>query len=61
MQGSAAEALGLIGDPAAPADRRDALGSSQSGALTNRPGDDEDTRRDTPAGAFRLGVTRLCG
>jgi cyclophilin family peptidyl-prolyl cis-trans isomerase/HEAT repeat protein len=60
VQGSAAEGLGLIGDPAAA----DAIGKMiaqvvESGALAEPPGDDADVRRDTPAGAFRLGVFAL--
>ena len=60
VQGSAAEALGLIGD--AGGRRRDRRAgrrrSSQSGALAQPPGDDDDARRDTPAAAFRLGALR---
>jgi cyclophilin family peptidyl-prolyl cis-trans isomerase/HEAT repeat protein len=60
VQGGAAEALGLIGDPAAA----DAIGRLvaqivQSGALAQLPGEEEDARRDTPAAAFRLGVYAL--
>jgi HEAT repeat protein/cyclophilin family peptidyl-prolyl cis-trans isomerase len=60
VQSSAAEALGLIGDP----DAADAIGRMvsqivQAGSLAPPPGDDEDTRRDTPAAAFRLGVFAL--
>jgi len=60
MQGSAAEALGLIGD----ASVADAIGSLvskvvQSGALAQPPGDADDTRRDTPTAACRLGLFAL--
>src|SRR5205085_12536109 len=60
VQGSAAEALGLIGDPAAA----DALGRLatrvvQSGALTQPPAEDIDGRRDLPASAFRLAIYAL--
>src|SRR5437867_313877 len=55
VQGSAAQALGLLGDAGA-ADPIGRLVSQivQSGALAQPPGDDEDVRRDTPAGVFRL-------
>src|SRR3954471_2950083 len=57
VQGSAAEALGLIGDPAAA----DAVGRfvaqlTDAGALAQPPADADDTRRDTTAAAWRLGV-----
>src|SRR5262249_31644059 len=64
VQGSAAEALGLIGDATAA----DAIGRMvaqivQSGAMptppTQPPADADDDRRDTPAAAFRLGLTAL--
>ena len=60
VQGSAAEALGLLGDASAA----DAIGRLvsqivQSGALAEPPGDEADARRDTPAGAFRLGIFAL--
>ena len=60
VQGGAAEALGLIGDPAAaePIGRMIAQ-VVESGALAQPPGEDGDARRDTPAGAFRLGVYAL--
>ena len=60
VQGSAAEALGLLGDPTAA----DAVGQMiariiQSGALAETPGEDAEAARDTPAAAFRLGVCAL--
>ena len=60
VQGSAAEALGLIGDPSAA----DAVGRFvaqivQSGALAQTPPEEDDARRDTPAGAARLGMYAL--
>jgi HEAT repeat protein len=60
VQGSAAEALGLIGDATAA----DAIGRFtaqivQSGALAQTPADDDDSRRDTPAAACRLGLYAL--
>ncbi len=60
VQASAAEALGLIGDAAAA----DAIGRmvSQivaSGALTQPPGDEQESRRDTPVAAARLGIYAL--
>ena len=60
VQGSAAEALGLIGDPAAA----DALGQFvggivQSGALAQPPAEADDARLDTRAAAFRLGIYAL--
>jgi HEAT repeat protein/cyclophilin family peptidyl-prolyl cis-trans isomerase len=60
VQGSAAEALGLMGDSAAA----DPIGKLidrivQSGALAEPPADADAGRRDTPAGAFRLGVYAL--
>jgi cyclophilin family peptidyl-prolyl cis-trans isomerase/HEAT repeat protein len=60
VQGSAAEALGLIGDPAA-ADAVGRLVSSvvRSGAVASPPPDADEARRDTPAAAFRLGVFAL--
>ena len=59
MQGSAAEALGLIGDATAA----DAIGSLvtkvvQSGALAQPPDASDDTRRDTPTAACRLALRR---
>ena len=60
IQGSAAEALGLIGDPAAAgAIGRLVAQIVESGALSEPPGEAEDTRRDTPASAFRLAVYAL--
>jgi cyclophilin family peptidyl-prolyl cis-trans isomerase/HEAT repeat protein len=60
VQGSAAEALGLIGD-AAGADALVGLMSRvvASGALSQAPPEDEDTRRDTPTSAFRLALYAL--
>ena len=60
VQGSAAEALGLIGD-AASADAIARMVSQvvQSGALAEPPGEDQDSRRDTPAAAARLGIYAL--
>src|SRR5262249_38270646 len=60
VRGSAAEALGLIGDAAAaePIGRMVAQ-LSQSGAVTQPPTADDDARRDTPPAAFRLGVYAL--
>jgi HEAT repeat protein/cyclophilin family peptidyl-prolyl cis-trans isomerase len=60
VQAGAAEGLGLIGDPASaePIGRMIAQ-VVESGALAKPPGDDADGRRDTPAGAFRLGVFAL--
>ncbi len=60
VQGSAAEALGLIGDRSAA----DAIGKMvsavvQSGALAQPPPAADEARRDTPAGAFKLGVVAL--
>jgi HEAT repeat protein/cyclophilin family peptidyl-prolyl cis-trans isomerase len=60
VQGSAAEALGLIGDAAAADPIARMLSAVvQSGALTQTPGEGDDTRRDTPTSAFRLGVYAL--
>jgi HEAT repeat protein len=60
MQGSAAEALGLIGD-ASRAQPIAALLSRiiDSGALAAIPPPEDDARRETPPGAFRLGVFAL--
>jgi cyclophilin family peptidyl-prolyl cis-trans isomerase/HEAT repeat protein len=60
MQGSAAEALGLIGDAAAA----DAVGRFlaqivQSGALAQVPDADDDGRRDTASAAARLAIYAL--
>lgn len=60
VQGSAAEALGLIGDAAAA----EPIGQMvarilQSGALANPPGEAEESQRDTPAAALRLGLVAL--
>jgi len=60
VQGSAAQALGLIADPA----DADAIGQMvaqivQSGALAQTPSEEDDARRDTPAGAARLGIYAL--
>jgi HEAT repeat protein len=60
VQGSAAEALGLIGDRSAAGAVASMMSTIvQSGALAQPPGDDMDSRRDTPAAAFRLGVYAL--
>ena len=60
VQGSAAEALGLIGDPAAAEPIGKMIAQVvDSGVLADPPGDEADARRDTPAGAFRLGVFAL--
>ncbi|MEP7305373.1 MAG: HEAT repeat domain-containing protein [Acidobacteriota bacterium] len=60
VQASAAEGLGLLGDPAAAAPLSVLLSRMiQSGAVVERPGEDEDTRRDTPASAFRLALFAL--
>jgi HEAT repeat protein len=60
VQASAAEALGLLGDPAGAAPLGALLSRLlQSGAVADLPGDEADARRDTPAGAFRLGVVAL--
>src|SRR5439155_7077209 len=60
VRSSAAEALGLVGDPAA-ADAVAGLAYQvvQSGALAQPPGDDEDLKRDTAAASFRLAVYAL--
>jgi HEAT repeat protein/cyclophilin family peptidyl-prolyl cis-trans isomerase len=60
VQSSAIEALGLIGDPAAAAPVGRLVASVvQSGALAMPPAENDEARRDTPAGAFRLGVFAL--
>ncbi len=60
MQGSAAEALGLLGDASAAAPIAQMVGHVvQSGALAQTPREEDEARRDTPAGAFRLGVFAL--
>jgi cyclophilin family peptidyl-prolyl cis-trans isomerase/HEAT repeat protein len=60
VQGSAAEALGLLGDSAA-AEPIGLMVSQvvQSGALAQVPTDDREVPRDSPVGAFRLGVYAL--
>jgi HEAT repeat protein len=59
-KGSAAEALGLIGDAsAAESIGRLAAQIVQSGALAQPPGDDDDARRDTPTAACRLALFAL--
>jgi HEAT repeat protein/cyclophilin family peptidyl-prolyl cis-trans isomerase len=58
VQGSAAEALGLLGDPASAAPVG-ALLERLLGALADLPADPDETRRDTPSAAFRLGVEAL--
>src|SRR5258705_4010263 len=60
VKAGVAEALGLIGD----ADAADAIGSMakqivDSGALSEIPGETEDTRRDTPASALRSALYAL--
>jgi cyclophilin family peptidyl-prolyl cis-trans isomerase/HEAT repeat protein len=60
VQGSAAEALGLIGN----ATDADAIGRMvaqivQSGAFAQTPAEDDDSRRDTPTAAARLGIYAL--
>ena len=60
VKGSAAEALGLIGDAAAAdAVARMATQIVQSGALNPPPGEETDSQRDTPAAAFRLAIYAL--
>jgi cyclophilin family peptidyl-prolyl cis-trans isomerase/HEAT repeat protein len=60
IRGSAAEALGLIGDPlAAEPIGRMVAGIVQSGAVAQPPSTGDEARRDTPAAAFRLGVYAL--
>jgi cyclophilin family peptidyl-prolyl cis-trans isomerase/HEAT repeat protein len=58
VQGSAAEALGLIGDAAGAAPIGAAL-TRLSSTLADLPADADESRRDTPAAAFRLGVEAL--
>ena len=60
VKGGVAEALGLVGD----ANAADAIGKMakqivDSGALSEVPGDSEDTRRDTQASAVRLALYAL--
>jgi HEAT repeat protein len=60
VQGSAAEGLGLLGDSASA----DAVGRfvgrlTDSGAIAQPPSDADETRRDSPAAAWRLGVLAL--
>jgi cyclophilin family peptidyl-prolyl cis-trans isomerase/HEAT repeat protein len=60
VQGSAAEALGLLGDPrAAPALGRLLARIVESGVVTVPPPEQDEARRDTPEAAFRLGVEAL--
>jgi cyclophilin family peptidyl-prolyl cis-trans isomerase/HEAT repeat protein len=60
VKGSAAEALGLIGDAAAAdAIARMASELVTAGAVAQPPGEDEDSRRDTPAAALRLAIFAL--
>lgn len=60
VQGSAAEGLGLIGDAAAAAPIGQMVSRIvDSGALTEPIPDESESRRDTPAAAFRLGLTAL--
>jgi cyclophilin family peptidyl-prolyl cis-trans isomerase/HEAT repeat protein len=60
VKGSAAEALGLIGDRS---DAGTIAGMASevlaAGGFGERPADEDDLRRDTPAGAFRLALTAL--
>src|SRR5437867_831133 len=60
VRGSAAEALGLLGEPAA-ADAVAGLAYQvvQSGALAQLPSEEEDLKRDTPAASFRLAIYAL--
>jgi HEAT repeat protein len=58
VQGSAAEALGLLGDPAAAAPVG-AMVSRLMGTLAELPADVDESRRDTPSAAFRLGLEAL--
>src|SRR5262245_49701592 len=56
VRGSAAEALGLIGDAAAAEPVGKLVAQIvESGALSELPGEDAETKRDTPAAVFRLG------
>jgi HEAT repeat protein/cyclophilin family peptidyl-prolyl cis-trans isomerase len=60
MQGSAAEALGLIGDVAAADPIAKVLtGIVASGAVAQPPAAVDESRRDTPAAVFRLGIFAL--
>jgi HEAT repeat protein/cyclophilin family peptidyl-prolyl cis-trans isomerase len=60
VQASAAEALGLIGDPSAAAPIGAMVAQIvRSGALAQPPGDDTVAARNTPAAAFRLGLSAL--
>ncbi len=58
VQGSACEALGLIGDPAAAAPIG-ALLTRLTGVLAQTAADSDESKRDTPAAAFRLGLEAL--
>jgi HEAT repeat protein/cyclophilin family peptidyl-prolyl cis-trans isomerase len=58
VQGSACEALGLIGDPAAAAPIG-ALLTRLLGVLSELPAEADESRRDTPPAAFRLGLEAL--
>ena len=58
VQGSACEALGLIGDPAAAA-HIGALLTRLVGVLAEMAADADESKRDTPAAAFRLGIEAL--
>ena len=58
VQGSACEALGLIGDPAAAAPIG-ALLTRLVGVLAEMAADADESKRDTPAAAFRLGLEAL--
>ncbi len=60
VQGSAAEALGLLGDSAAAEPIGRMLAQMvDAGLFGQSPGDEADARRDSPAGAFRLGIFAL--
>jgi HEAT repeat protein/cyclophilin family peptidyl-prolyl cis-trans isomerase len=60
VQGSAAEGLGLIGDRTAAEPIGKMIAQVvATGGLDAPPGDDGDGSRDTPAGAFRLGMFAL--
>jgi HEAT repeat protein len=59
VQGSAAEGLGLIGDRAAAEPIGRMIAQVVAGLPAEPPGDDSDTRRDTPVAALRLGLFAL--
>ena len=58
VQGSACEALGLIGDPAAAAPVG-ALLTRLLSVLAELPAEADESKRDTPAAVFRLGLGAL--